>query len=122
MTDNLDNPLEELGKALEKASESIDLNNEFNSEELYNNIKDSDHWEDQGYKLADSDTRYEEDTDKVERYHAQFCKLGGENRWVHVRVPGGTTDSIRYLVTMGDEDTIRDDLEEAVYQALDEMD
>lgn len=112
---------------------SIYLDDEFDSERLYESLLDSEHLEERGYETHNCRVDYEEgtrevegvtlegDTDSVERYHAQFAELEEEGLWVHVDVPGGSTDELTYMITMGDRETIEEDLATAVSDIQDSL-
>lgn len=117
---------------------TIYLDAEVDSETFYEALKDADHWKDRGYEVTNTHTIYEdaEKTTKevdgvemevdepgpVDHYHAQFAELEEEGLWVHVDVPADTTDEIAYMITMGEQDTIQEDLAAAVNEVLGELD
>lgn len=112
---------------------SIYLDDEFDSEDLYESLLGSEHLEERGYETHNCRIDYDEgtrdvngvtiegDADSVERYHAQFAELDEEGLWVHVDVPGGTTDELTYMVTMGDRQTIEEDLATAIGEIQDSL-
>lgn len=103
------------------------LNESFDSEELYNAILDADTWDDRGYELQNSYKHEEtQDIDGVQmdaqtgegdHYHAQFAELQEEGLWIHIDVPVGTTDKLEYMITMGDQETVKHDLASAINDA-----
>ncbi len=113
--------------------QSIYLDDEFDSEQLYESLLDSDHLEERGYETHNCRVDYEEgtrevngvtlegETDAVDRYHAQFAELEEDGLWVHVDVPGGSTDELTYMVTMGDSTMIEEDLATAVSEIQDDL-
>lgn len=117
---------------------TIYLDTEVDSETFYEAIKEADHWDDRGYEVTNTHTIYEDagkttkDVDGVEmevdepgpvdHYHAQFAELEEEGLWVHLDVPADTTDELHYMVTMGDTETIQQDLAAAVNEVLETLD
>lgn len=112
---------------------AIPLDDAYDGQALYNEIVDADHWAERGYELTNPKVVYADgeqdfgattadDGRDVDHYHTQFSELEEDGLWVHVDVPGGTTGEIRYSVTMGDVETIADDLAAVIADVQDGLD
>ncbi|MDY6788412.1 MAG: hypothetical protein SVV03_00455 [Candidatus Nanohaloarchaea archaeon] len=82
-----------------------DWGSEFNGEELYRAIRDSDHLERKGYELVAEDKKFLEVSDgkEVEEYHLQFKKVENTTEQaqkgyrIHLIIPRGKTEKIPYF-------------------------
>lgn len=111
---------------------TIQLNNEYDGETFYSELRNADHWEAEGYEPRvaniyyddgeiDADATTTDRPEEVDHYHVQFADLQDKKTWIHIDVPGGTADEVTYGVTMGDPETAAKDLGYALQDVQDSL-